>query len=101
MKTEGIKPHELRAAMLELLTFLGSSARGTIDEPKLYGPLRLIEAAQRVINVMEYLGVSDKELNAIADRFVVEAMEISLSETYCARFAEEAIEQFTEKLRDA
>ncbi len=100
MSAEEINPHEMRIAMLELLTFLGSSARGAIDEPKLYGPLRLIEAAQRVINVMDGLGLSDDELNAIADRFIDEAMQISLDESYCAKFAEEVTELFATKLHD-
>ncbi len=29
------------------------SARGCVDEPPLYGPLRLIDAASRLIDIME------------------------------------------------
>jgi hypothetical protein len=100
MINNGIDPHDLRIAMLELLTYLGSSARGSIDEPRLYGPLRLIEAAQRVINIMDRLGVSDTELDSLADRFIDEAMQISIDETHCTKFADEITELFAVKLRD-
>jgi hypothetical protein len=95
-----ISSRELRGAMLELLTFLGSSARGAIVEPKLYGPFRLIEAIQRVINIMHRLGISDADLNDLADRFINEAMQISIDEAYCAKFADDITAIFATKLRD-
>ena len=101
MVDKGINSQELRVALLELLTFLGSSARGTIDEPKLYGPLRLVEAIQRVINLMDDMGVSDPELNSLAERFIDEAMQISMDEIHCAKFTDEITTLFAIKLRDA
>jgi hypothetical protein len=41
MINNGIDP-TIFGCVLELLTYLGSSAR-SIDEPKLYGPLRLLK----------------------------------------------------------
>lgn len=37
----------------QLLAFLLTSARGCVDEPAIYGPLRLIDAAERLINIIE------------------------------------------------
>ena len=37
----------------KLLSFLITSARGCVDEPPLYGSLRLVEAASRLIGIME------------------------------------------------
>lgn len=37
----------------QLLAFLITSARGCVDEPPIYGPLRLIDAAEKTINIIE------------------------------------------------
>ncbi|MEW8959988.1 MAG: DUF6092 family protein [Moorella sp. (in: firmicutes)] len=36
-------------SLVELFCFLLSSARGCVDEPAIYGPLRLIEAYSRLV----------------------------------------------------
>lgn len=46
----------------KLLAFLITSARGCVDEPHLYGPLRLIDAASRLINIMKDEGKATDEL---------------------------------------
>ncbi len=37
----------------ELLSFLITSARGVVDEPQTYAPLRLLDAAVKLIELME------------------------------------------------
>ena len=37
----------------ELLSFLITSARGVIDEPQIYAPLRLLDAAVKLVELME------------------------------------------------
>lgn len=37
----------------QLLAFLVASARGCVDEPAIYGPLRLIDAAEKLVNIIE------------------------------------------------
>ncbi len=51
----------------KLLTFLIVSARGCVDEPSLYGPLRLIDAAERLIGLMDKMGKADKRLIEIME----------------------------------
>ncbi len=43
----------LKNKHFQLLSFLLTSARGCVDEPQIYGPLRLLDAASRVIELME------------------------------------------------
>jgi len=38
----------------EILVFLATSARGCVDEPRLYGPFRLIDALSRLIDLPKY-----------------------------------------------
>lgn len=46
----------------KLLAFLVTSARGCIDEPALYGPLRLVDAAARLIDIMKREGKATPEM---------------------------------------
>jgi hypothetical protein len=55
---------ELRNDFFDLLAFLVTSARNCVEEPKLYGPFRLIDGASRLIEILEGA--------AIADEFFVE-----------------------------
>ncbi len=53
----------------QLLAFLLTSARGCIDEPPIYGPLRLIDAAEKLISILmeKYRGEST-ELKEIRNK---------------------------------
>ncbi|MFW5904511.1 MAG: DUF6092 family protein [Candidatus Saliniplasma sp.] len=44
----------------DLLCYMSSSAKGLVDEPKLYGPLRLLESMERIIDVLEANDMSDE-----------------------------------------
>jgi len=46
----------------KLLAFLITSARGCVDEPVLYGPLRLVDAAARLIEIMKKEGKATPEI---------------------------------------
>ncbi|ASA78108.1 DUF6092 family protein [Thermococcus sp. 5-4] len=59
----------------QLLAFLITSARGCIDEPKLYGPLRLLDAASRLIEIMEDEGKAGEEVLRLRE-LVEEAIDV-------------------------
>lgn len=40
--------------LFELATFLATSARGCIDEPRLYGSFRLLDALSRLLDLPKY-----------------------------------------------
>ncbi len=46
----------------ELLSFLITSARGLFNEPEIYGPLRLVETAEKLLEIMEEESISNREL---------------------------------------
>jgi hypothetical protein len=56
---------ELKGEMLLLVGFMLTSAHGLIDEPASYGPSRLLEAAGRVLDMMEEHGLLDDSLKEI------------------------------------
>jgi hypothetical protein len=49
---------QLAAALQEVVGFLVVSARGLIDEPPHYGPMRLLDAASRVVDALEEQGLT-------------------------------------------
>lgn len=61
----GTNKNLLWDSYFELLSFLITSARGLIDEPQIYGPLRLLDAAIKLINIMEKEGRLTDELREI------------------------------------
>jgi len=52
----------LGEGLKRLLCYLAASARGLLTEPAEYGPLRLMEAASRLIETMQVAGMSDPAL---------------------------------------
>jgi hypothetical protein len=52
----------IESPQFKLLSFLVSSARGCVDEPALYGSLRLIDAAARLIDIMQGEGLVNDDL---------------------------------------
>jgi len=58
-----------------LLSFLITSARGCVDEPKIYGPLRLLDAAVRVIDIMEKEGRATPEVLRLRE-LIEEALDV-------------------------
>jgi len=46
----------------ELLSFLIVSVRNCVEEPKLYGPFRLIDGASKLIEILEGEGLADEFL---------------------------------------
>jgi hypothetical protein len=49
----------VRDDLFLLLGYLLTSARGLADEPKGYGPFRLLDAAGRLLEIMEEHGMGD------------------------------------------
>ncbi|KXA99376.1 hypothetical protein AKJ40_03315 [candidate division MSBL1 archaeon SCGC-AAA259M10] len=43
----------------DLICYIATSARGCVEEPKIYGSFRLIETMERVINILEEEGYAD------------------------------------------
>lgn len=56
---------KLKSDLIFLISYLVTSARELIDDPKSYGPLRLMEATKRLISIMRSSGLSDANLEAV------------------------------------
>lgn len=85
--------------LLLLVGFLLTSARGLVDEPKTYGPSRLLDAAGRVLAMMDEQGILDgslREIRAEIDRELSASMD---QERLLAKLDELAL-RWTELIAD-
>ena len=77
---------ELAAALEEVVGFLVVSARGLMDEPAEYGPMRLLDAADRLAQALEEQGLTTAATAAIRDGIeaVLDAWDASSEESAAA-----------------
>ena len=58
---------QLALALEEVVGFLVTGARGLLDEPADYGPMRLLDAAERLVDALEEQGLTTPDTAAIRD----------------------------------
>ncbi len=61
----------LEKGIFELLCYMIVSARNLDQETKMYGPFRLVDAASRLIEILEESGIGDEFLSQV--RSMIEA----------------------------
>lgn len=54
-----IDEEKLKYEFLKLFGYMVTSARGLVDEPKLYGPFRMLDCVSRFITLLDYEGLAD------------------------------------------
>ena len=84
-----------------LAVSLLTSARGCMDEPKVYGPLRLIEALSALTNIFDYDVIEKDEFllnakNEIDNKLVPAVMQ---SEEDFTKMLDDLIRRFTIELK--
>lgn len=68
---------KLESEVISLLCFFAVSARELMNDPKIYGPMRLIEAAQRLTELAAVAGIRNELLAEVSQRieaFPLEAL---------------------------
>jgi len=84
-----------------LAIFMLVSARNLVDEPKFYGPLRLLESASRLSSLSERLGGAQKDQFLLAAKKKIdENMRlVGESEEKFVAFLDDLIRDFTRELK--
>ena len=94
-----VSTDDLKNELLLLVGFLLTSAHGLTDEPTSYGPTRLLDAAGRVLAMMDGQGMLDgslREIGAEIDRELSASMD---QERLLAKLDELAL-RWTELIAD-
>ena len=90
---------DLRDELLILVGFMLTSARGLVDEPKSYGPSRLLDAAGRVLDTMEEHAMLHQSLQEIKAQIDDERFGPMDDEGFVARLDDLAV-NWTESIAD-
>ena len=83
----------------QLLAFLITSARGCIDEPKLYGPLRLLDAATKLIEIMEEEGKCDEDILKLKELIEESIDTLMYDEEAFVKFLDELTKKLAKIIR--
>lgn len=81
---------ELKSKAHKLICYMATSACNLVGEPHLYGPFRLVDAASRLIDILEEEGAVDHNL--------LEARSIIENSKYLVMNDEKAFTQFLNEL---
>lgn len=88
-----------RHDFLKLFCYIVTSARGLLEEPQTYGPLRLLDCVSRLITLLDNKGLADeflkKELLKIDDSKYLVMQDL---ERFTA-FLDEVVIDFTAELK--
>lgn len=82
-----------------LLCYVLTSARGLMDEPKMYGPFRLVDTASRLILILEGQSMADEFLKREREKIDKGKYSVMESEERFREFLDELILDFTEELK--
>ena len=58
----------LERKAFDLVGYMAASGRNLIDETPMYGPFRLVDAASRLIDILEQEGIASARLSALRER---------------------------------
>ncbi|MEM1944795.1 MAG: DUF6092 family protein [Nitrososphaerota archaeon] len=95
-----MRADQLNREVFDHILFLLTAARGCVDEPHMYGPLRLIDAVSRIISIYFRVGGADDEFLDRLKRVIDEKKYIVMeSEDEFIKFIEELIAESVEEMK--
>ncbi len=67
--------------ILDYMAYIVSSAKGCINEPKMYGPFRLVDSIEKFMNLLtKYKLVDDEDINKVAEKIANEKFSVMTDE---------------------
>jgi len=86
--------------LLKLLCYIITSARGCVEEPKLYGPLRLLDTMERIITLLDNEGLANDFLRKERGKIEENKYLLMHDEKGFTIFLDELVIDFTKKLKE-
>lgn len=81
--------------IIKLFTYLITSARGCIDEPKIYGPFRLIDSVSKLYNLLKESNlVKSEEIAKIIEKIEGKKYSCMTDEKEFVRMLDDIIDDF-------
>lgn len=82
---------ENRQDYYDLIGYLVASAKELVVDPKMYGPFRLVDAASRLIGILEKQGVADDFMASLKDYIDEEKFSVMTDEAGFISFLDELV----------
>jgi hypothetical protein len=96
----GERDGTLRGEWLELFCFMSSSARGLVGEPDIYGPFRLVDSLEKIIDLLGKQGVLDDEfLKKEKEKIGAKKLVVVVDQEAFVEFLDELVIDFTRELK--
>jgi len=90
---------KLRDEFFSLLAFLVTSARNCIEEPKLYGPFRLVDGASRLIGILEEANMADEFFLELRKKIDDKKYSVMGDKSEFIKFLDDLTLDFVDKLK--
>lgn len=95
-RSEGLN----RGEWLELFCFMTTSARGLIGEPELYGPFRIIDSIEKIIELLENQKLLDNAfLKTEKEKIKEKKLTVVADRDAFVTFLDELVMDFTKELK--
>ena len=94
-------PDELYRDLIDLVSYMTTSARGLLDEPRLYGPFRLIEGVSRICGFLNPQEETDQAfLSRLKERIDGDKFSVMSDEAVFTAMLDETVLLVAKQLRD-
>lgn len=90
---------ELKSRLFDLSLFFLTAARGCVDEPQIYGPLRLVDGLSRVLELQDLIGVHDDFLTELKKEIDEKKYVVMASEEKFIAFIDDLIKKSVKELK--
>lgn len=97
--TGTIAKDQLKSDFFVLLAFLVTSARNCVEEPKLYGPFRLVDGASRLIGILEEADIADEFLVEMKRKIDDKKYSVMDDKDKFIKFLDDLTLDFADKLK--
>jgi hypothetical protein len=93
---------KVESQIISLICYMITSARGLVDEPKVYGSSRLVEAARRLINLANDCGIRHESLSDVVREIEEHRLEALLKgEEEFIRFLDDIVALLAASVEDS
>jgi len=93
-----VDKRELEAKIFDLIGYMTSSARNLMDETPLYGPFRLVDAASRLIAILEEAGVESPRLASLRHEIDQGKYSVTATPAELKTFLDALVDRFVDHL---
>ncbi len=80
-------------ALFELVGYMVTSARNLLDETPLYGPFRLVDAASRLVSILDSQGLASERLRSMQEAIEEGKYSVMREETEFAAYLDDLVER--------